>query len=164
MEFPLSGVQMLSYQGFGEMMEILLIGARFFRPTHLYAPPRGGLPIGVHLSHHLGDIPLLPTDTKTWDIRSMTEALKMRVLFVDDIVDHGRTLEKFVEQAKEFQTYWGLKYMACSLFVKPRARVRPGLFLKVIPDEDWVIFPWEDPERALADKLEYDKKREGKCL
>ena len=148
-------IRYISYHEFGDMMRRLIGEVWDFQPTHIYSPPRGGLPIGVHLSHHLGNIPFLSgTGFPNFPL-SLKEALSMRVLFADDIVDHGRTLERFVEQTIPYHNYWGLCFMSCSLLVKPGARIKPDLWIETVPDSEWIVFPWEDPVAAEKEEKEY---------
>lgn len=84
----------------------------------VFAPPRGGLPLGVMVSHHL-EIPLLsaPIDKDT--------------LIVDDIADTGKTLEEFI----------GKNFIA-TLFYHKQSIVTPDIWIKE-KEDDWIIFPWE---------------------
>jgi len=87
----------------------------------IYAIPRGGYPIGVHLSHNL-NIPLV----------SNTEGLRREeLLIVDDIADTGITLEKLT----------GMCIATATLFYKERSTIKPTFY--VITTDKWVVFPWE---------------------
>ena len=87
----------------------------------IYAIPRGGYPIGVHLSHNL-NVPLV----------SNTEGLRREeLLIVDDIADTGVTLEKLT----------GMCIATATLFYKRRSIVEPTFY--VITTDRWVVFPWE---------------------
>jgi len=87
----------------------------------IYAIPRGGYPIGVHLSHQL-KLPLIsnPTDCK-----------REELLIVDDIADTGITLEKLK----------GMCIATATLYYKERSTVKPTFF--VIKTDKWIVFPWE---------------------
>ena len=87
----------------------------------IYAIPRGGYPIGVHLSHHL-NIPLV----------SNIEGIKREeLLIVDDIADTGVTLEKLT----------GMCIATATLFYKKRSTVKPTFY--VVNTDKWIVFPWE---------------------
>ena len=84
----------------------------------IYAVPRGGLPIGVALSHKLG-IPLLDSPTKD-------------CLIVDDISDNGNTLSKIKG-----------KKIAC-LYSTPWTKTKPDWFVAMKENKnDWIEYPWE---------------------
>ena len=87
----------------------------------VYGLPRGGLPIAVHLSHHL-KLPLL---------------LEARddCIIVDDISDSGNTLMK----------YKG-KYPIVTVLCKKKTLVVPDIFIEMVAEEVWIVFPWEDKE------------------
>jgi hypoxanthine phosphoribosyltransferase len=84
----------------------------------VYGVPRGGLPIAVHLSHHL-NLPLLTKPTK-------------ETLVVDDISDTGETLEniKHKRVACIYSTIW--------------TKTEPDYFVAFkVGEETWIVFPWE---------------------
>jgi|SRR3989344_5629225 len=84
----------------------------------IYPIPRGGLPLGVALSHKL-NLPLLEKPTKN-------------SLIIDDISDEGNTLSKIKG-----------KKIAClhsSLWTK----TKPDWYVAVKKDKnDWIKYPWE---------------------
>jgi len=84
----------------------------------IYAFPRGGLPLGVHLSHKL-NLPLLEKPNK-------------ECLLVDDISDRGITSKRV--KRKKF---------AC-LYSTSWTRTTPDYFIKLKRSKlDWIYFPWE---------------------
>ena len=84
----------------------------------IYAVPRGGLVLGVALSHRLG-LPLLLWPTKN-------------SLVVDDISDSGKTLENI--NNKKIAT---LHYKIGSL-------VEPDYYVHELKrNSNWVDYPWE---------------------
>jgi len=85
----------------------------------LYGLPRGGLPIAVHLSHHL-NLPLF------------LEA-KENCIVIDDISDSGKTLLKYKD-----------KYPIATIFCKKKTLVVPDVYLEMVLEEDWINFPWEN--------------------
>ncbi|MDO8516873.1 MAG: phosphoribosyltransferase [Nanoarchaeota archaeon] len=98
----------------------------------IYGIPRGGLVLGVCLSHRLS-LPLL-------------EKPETNILIVDDISDMGNTL----------QNYKFGKYRNCTI-----ATLYSTTWTKVIPDffvnykksqDEWLVFPWEN----LNEKEEKD--------
>lgn len=87
---------------------------------NIYAIPRGGLILGVMLSHKL-NIPLtLDPDFNT--------------LIVDDIADTGKTLCKFLNENK-----WG---EVATLFYHKQTKFMPE-FVVYEKKKQWLVFPWE---------------------
>lgn len=86
----------------------------------VYAPPRGGLCLGVMLSHAMG-VPMLlaPCDG---------------CLIVDDICDGGLTLQHFRET---------LDCKIATMYYVDGATVTPDYWMYQKVRGDWVLFPWE---------------------
>ena len=127
----------ISYQEFGELMnefvERLENLPRINSVKYVYGPPRGGLPIAVHVAHFL-DLDFLPI---------FSTQIRSRILIVDDICDSGKTLSQLV----------GLKpdCIVATLFKKPRSVYQPDLYLREVSNDTWVVFPWEkfdSPDKA----------------
>jgi len=104
---------------------------------YVYGPPRGGHIIGAYLSHYLDLTYIESYDT----LKSIQrEGVRDKVLIADDLVDTGVTMEKFKE------------YNIAVLYYKPRSIVRPTYYVKEIPNDLWVCFPWEkDDEKPNRD-------------
>ncbi len=66
-----------------------------------------------------------------------------RILIVDDVSDSGTTL-KFV---KGYAEYMGSRYtkIACP-FMKPGTKVVPDYYVEEVPNDTWIIFPYESRE------------------
>jgi len=85
----------------------------------IYAIPRGGLPIGVMLSHKL-KLPLL------------YHIDKGNCIVVDDICDTGKTMFPYMRSA-----------IMASLFIGNCKYCIPHFWIKKKPKGSWIIFPWE---------------------
>lgn len=99
----------------------------------LYPIPRGGMVVGVYLSHYL-DLPI---------IYNWHEVIKTKnVLIVDDILDTGYTLETFEDN-----------FHTAVVYYKPRSMIVPTYFAEQIPDDRWIVFPFEkfdeEPNREI---------------
>lgn len=94
----------------------------------IYAPIRGGLLPAVHLSHHL-DIPMILNLNQTSN--------EFKILIVDDICDTGKTFNSIKNKHPELNIYW------TTLFLKPRSTFNPNLFVSTVPDDYWIVFPYE---------------------
>lgn len=90
---------------------------------NVYGIPRGGLVVAVKISHLLG-IPV---------VLSVRE-IGIATLVVDDIVDEGDTLSRFLDSL-----HFGV--MTASLYIGPNPKIKPDLFL--CKKTGWVVFPWE---------------------
>lgn len=84
----------------------------------VYAVPRGGLVLGVMISHAM-DLPMLAAPCAG-------------CLVVDDIVDTGAALEKMNSQG----------HIIASMFYRKGASFTPDMWLIEKRDE-WIHFPWE---------------------
>lgn len=84
----------------------------------IYAVPRGGLVLGVRLSHEL-DLPLV------------YGGVDKNILIVDDIADTGNTLEPFRKRGCQIATL--LRHVNCPFVPTYYSR----------ENSEWVTFPWE---------------------
>jgi len=100
----------------------------------IFAIPRGGLPLGVHLSNYL-NIDLITTETE------YAKYNPKNVLVVDDLCDSGETLNKFKLS------------LSCCIFVKPRRIIEPNIYIKEVKNNIWIVFPWEKSTNIKINKL-----------
>lgn len=109
--------------------------------TGVYGFPRGGLPLAVALSHRLG-APLVSAPSAPG------------TLIVDDIHDTGRTLAPLLRPEPP-ATPSPLIWVWVTREIAPRGygAVWAGI------GEDYVLFPWENPERVDNDRLDYLARR-----
>ena len=114
--------------------------------THLYGNPRGGLPLSVHLSHTL-NLPLIVTEDDMVAELYCTDGC--HVLIVDDIADSGRSFTRIADLLHALN----VPFTTACLFYKPQSIFEPDIWLRTIPNDRWVVFPWEDrnerPNRPL---------------
>lgn len=89
----------------------------------IYAIPRGGLILGVLLSHRLNK-PLLLAPTSN-------------CIVIDDIADSGRTLVHYTYNDTQFN-----KYIISTMYYHNRSLVKPDFYLYNKEDK-WIVFPWE---------------------
>jgi hypoxanthine phosphoribosyltransferase len=87
----------------------------------VYGIPRGGLPLGVALSHAL-KIPYIIDEKK----------ITKHTLIADDISDHGTTLAKFRKK----------KYLIATLYATDFTITKPDFFV-YRKNKEWIIYPWE---------------------
>ena len=60
-----------------------------------------------------------------------------KILVVDDLIDEGRTLKSFAVYPH---------YRFAVLYKKPWSPIEPHYYIG--ETEDWIVFPWEDPEET----------------
>lgn len=89
-------------------------------PLGIYSPARGGLCLGVMVSHLTG-LPMLAHPTRD-------------CIIVDDISDTGATLAGIVEK-------YGVPFYA--MYYKNGGPCVPDLYLFTKEEGEWVVFPWE---------------------
>lgn len=112
----------ISYNYYGELVNLLFEKIKNLTIDCIFAPPRGGLPIATHLSHFLGDKPII------FEIKEGEN-----ILYVDDIVDTGNTLFEAKKKNPNI--------ISCSIFYKTRSIIKPDYY--VLETKNWIIFPWE---------------------
>lgn len=127
-----------------------------YRPGVIVAPVRGGLGIGIMLSHYF-EVPLLALPLSTRD-HVHTEGYKRSeavvahslvtandVLVVDDINDTGQTLSMIdAMYAKRELNHW-VRYAV--LLEKPSSKFSANFVAEEITadrEQEWVVFPYED--------------------
>jgi hypoxanthine phosphoribosyltransferase len=130
--------------------------AAHYRPGVIVAPVRGGLGIGVMLSHYF-QVPMLALPLSTRDYPN-SEAYKRaeavvaqslitanQVLVVDDINDTGRTLEAIDAMYNKRELAHWVKYAV--LLEKPSSKFSATFVAEEITadrEQEWVVFPYED--------------------
>jgi hypoxanthine phosphoribosyltransferase len=88
--------------------------------------PRGGSIVGVYLSHQL-NIPFME-----YKVFMDSQFSKEIPLIVDDISDTGITLD-----------IMSSRWNTATIFWKQRSLTKPTYFHAEIPDNYWIVFPWE---------------------
>lgn len=154
----------LDYVTFGRIMEGMVAQLKrlaktsgVYKFTHMYAPPRGGWPIIVHLSHHFKDIEVI-YDYKQFLDHNVGD--NQNLLFVDDIIDTGKTVRSFLGDCEKIIEYHPtFQYKTCSIYYKPRTLIRPDIYMQEVNNETWVVFPWECTEECSYQKTEFELRR-----
>ena len=134
----------ISWDDYQAMVERM---ADYYRPKHLQAIvglSRGGLTLGVSLSHQLG-VPLYPLVWQTRDMRKEQDVMTLlkleqeidirRAIFVDDICDSGTTIDQINSIVDNIR--WA------TLINKIPGRV--DYSCQEVDGEEWIVFPWEKP-------------------
>ena len=128
-------MRVLSWQQFDDAVALLAIKASSHDLTGVYGVPRGGLCLAVALSHAM-DLPLL-------------QAPEPDALVVDEVYETGRTLETLRLQFPQASfAVWVSK--------------TPPLWwhaAEVVDSPEWLLFPWENADQAMADEQAYRSSR-----
>lgn len=142
----------LTWPNFEQWMESLAQILRFRHPQlhAVYGPPRGGSIPAVVLSHRLNLLHVQSIDHLNL-IRATVPA--SGVLWVDEIVDSGRTLETHRRAFPgTIQAAWCVRAAQMSRF--------PDLIAHMVPpDDDWLVFPWEDRRNWEKEQQDYHARR-----
>jgi hypoxanthine phosphoribosyltransferase len=94
---------------------------------NIYAIPRGGLPLGVSLSHRL-NLPIIMNETE----------ISPQTLVVDDIFDTGKTITNLASRRS---------FSNCAFWFKNIQTELPKnlkiFYYKTKKPNEWIVFPWE---------------------
>ena len=125
----------LSWQQFDQAVSALAQEFKGRTCSGVFGVPRGGLCLAVALSHAL-ERPLL--------LEPAADAL-----IVDDVYETGRTLEALREQCPDASfAVWVSKCQA-----------RWWTTVEESAADEWLVFPWENFEKASADEAAYRASR-----
>ena len=102
---------------------------------YIVGVPRGGSVVGVWLSHMM-NIPYLEFIQFVDWTENINESEFNQFLIADDIADTGKTLHE----------YYKMGFDIATIFYKPRCSYVPDYFGVKIPDDLWVVFPYESKE------------------
>ena len=128
-------MQVLGWAQFDQAVQLLASQFADGDVTGVYGVPRGGLCLAVALSHAL-DRPLLSSPNPS-------------ALIVDDVYETGRTMKALKDQVPHASfAVWVSKGSPdwCTAAV-------------VADSSEWVVFPWENLERARLDEQAYRTSR-----
>ena len=98
----------------------------------IYAIPKGGLPIAIHLCNFYDKKLILTINQLN------NEFLGKNILVIDDICDTGFTFKKVLSKINDKITVF-----TCCLFYKNKSIFTPDIFIEKVSDNIWVVFPWE---------------------
>jgi hypoxanthine phosphoribosyltransferase len=124
----------LSWQDFDRALEQMAMICDGLSISAICGIPRGGLVLAVALSHRL-ELPLLHKPQPD-------------CLLVDDVFETGRTLAPFRDLEGATLLVWISK-----------AEPLWWQAVEVDPSPEWIVFPWENAERAAVDEGRYRQKR-----
>ena len=123
-----------SWKDFDKSVEYIAKKCSLLEFSGIYGIPRGGLCLAVALSHKL-------------KIKLISEPIR-NSLIVDDIYETGITLNPF-------------KDIEGAMFFVLFSKVQPTWWntVNMAANQEWVVFPWENPKSSHRERDEYIKKR-----
>ena len=123
-----------TWSEFDKSVEHIANKCKSLKFSGIYGVPRGGLCLAVALSHKL-KINLISEPTKN-------------SLIVDDIYETGITLNNF-------------KDIEGAMFFVLFSKIKPTWWntVNIAANQEWIVFPWENPKSSHSDRDEYIRKR-----
>lgn len=126
--------------------------------THIYGFPRGGLPIAIHVSHHISKPIIYDINKFIKFINHEYNTYDTRILICDDLIDSGNTIENLIYKFDKYNSK--IDITIATIFTKPRSNKtienlkHKGITFisnKEVSNDKWVVFPWEHPD-GVVDK------------
>lgn len=142
----------VSWSTFGKQVDAIaeIIRERPIEYSRVVGISRGGLPLGVALSHKL-NLPLSVVGVSSYNDDTneqetlicdtpdiIFEGWEGNILIADDIADSGRTLSFLREKTNQ---YPNIACTTVTLYYKECSIIRPDIYLEMT--DKWVVFPWE---------------------
>lgn len=90
--------------------------------------------------------------TPLQDIQSKIDRCRREgrvMLLVDDIADTGLTIRVItgILDGKEGKSK---DVMIATLYIKPRSVFKPDYYAEICRDDEWIVFPWEQPDSTIS--------------
>lgn len=140
----------ISWAEYGNLTEALAEKVRAGGKTFdlVIGIARGGIPVAMVVSDRLG-VRIDFINVKSYSgiakrtppriLSTLTESISgKKVLLVDDLVDHGVTIEMVRMHLKDQSP---TLFETAVLFKKPWSKTEPDYFLEVV--DKWIVFPFE---------------------
>lgn len=127
--------QYITWENYGNLLDKLFheLEKTELKFDYLYGPPRGALPIVSYLGYRINVEIIYNLDNNILNNSS-------EILIVDDISDTGET---FLQLLNKFKIK--SKLFFATLHMKPRTAVIPDIYIDTIPNDIWVVYPYEIP-------------------
>lgn len=117
-----------------------------FKPDLIIGLTRGGAIPAVSLSHIVNtDVVFKSPKELTKDTLLEIINSRTRVLFVDEIVDSGKTFHNISQMVNEMNLLTN-QFKFASLIYDVQAIFKPDFYVRTVSKQNinyWVIFPWE---------------------
>ena len=117
--------------------------------THVVGISRGGLVPATIISYEL-ELPLTTIHVSSYEgkerkgiIGNMSKLFDLpknsKLLIVDDICDSGETTKWVTKQLIADE----IEHETACIFIKKQHRGKIRFYGTVVPDDKWIVFPWE---------------------
>lgn len=145
--------EFMEWAQFGEYVEELVTRIQNYelisKLTRVVGISRGGLPLGVALSHKL-NLPFTPVCIRSYHNGAQggllcdtpLEVLQKctgHVLLADDLADSGKTSDFLMSKISELTN---ANFTIATLYYKETSVVKPHFYIE--QTDRWIVFPWED--------------------
>lgn len=128
----------------------LIAGMKTEEYTAVIGIGRGGFIPAIYISHYF-TIPMSSVFVSSYGENNEQQKLFVsrfnyvefntdNILIVDDITDSGKTLTEVKKQVEE---EFKVSAKTATLFLKKGSIIKPDYFMREVPSDDWVIFPYE---------------------
>lgn len=136
---------LLSWGSFDRAVKVMAAELRDLvgEETIIVAPPRGGLPLAVALSHAL-QLPFQIT------LDGTVPGETRPILWVDDVLDRGLTYRRLREVHPD---------ATAAVWVSKQAEQEGVFVVQYCTADTWVVFPWEQEDLADIDRAGYLARR-----
>ena len=134
-----------------------------YKPDFIVGVSRGGLVPAVMLSH-MFKVPMIPVVWATRDftdcdhervdqIRKLVVDEQKEVLIVDDICDTGTTFISMSDYLMQEGCTFAMGVEFASLYVRYTTEFDPTFWAVEVPDDSWIVFPFEtEPQNHRINK------------
>jgi hypoxanthine phosphoribosyltransferase len=83
------------------------------------------------------------------DVKNLKHLRNQRILIIDDLLDHGRTMQFVTNTVK---LYGPRDIKVAVIYWKPRSVVAPDFYIEKCDDDTWVKFGWESDQCFVLPK------------
>jgi|TARA_R100001224_G_C4019162_1_gene148757 xanthine phosphoribosyltransferase len=143
-------VKEFSFDQVNILARLLATRAKKYNFTHIIGIARGGLVPAAIMSYEL-DLPLITCSVSSYtenekgklkindDLNLSKFSKDSNLLVVDDICDTGETTDWVTQKL----ILGGIKHEVACIFTKRRHVNKIKFYGTVVPEDKWIVFPWE---------------------
>lgn len=133
----MSEKEYLSWGDYNALVDRLILKVpNIEKYEYICGVPRGGLLLSLIMSYKL-NIPVI-TPSEISNLVYIDHLDHKSILVVDDIIDSGKTLVKFVEAG----------FPIATIYKQEKCTIKPDWFVE--SNTNWIVFPYETEEDSLS--------------
>lgn len=146
----------ISYEEYGNLLQLLMLKLEGLTPKVILAIPRGGLAIGLHVSHHLNcsDLFTLPIKDESIATFMKNHLQQAQILIVDDVCDSSSTLKQLTDTLIRNNI---VNFKIATIHVKPRRIIEPDFYIEEVSNECCLVYPWEYNTEPNKEYMKYNE-------